>query len=94
MPASKWQWLIQLSLADNDLHTLPAQSLAPLASSLRFLTLSSNLFTSVPESLSILTQLVALDLSNCMIESLQSLSLSANRHILGLRCFQPSRVTG
>lgn len=71
---SKWQWLVQLSLADNDLHTLSAQSLAPVASSLRYLTLSSNLFATIPDSLSSFTQLIALDLSNCMIDSLQNLA--------------------
>lgn len=74
LSTSKWQWLVQLSLADNDLHTLPAQSLAPVASSLRYLTLSSNLFATIPDSLSSFTQLIALDLSNCMIDSLQNLT--------------------
>lgn len=73
---SKWQRLKYLSLADNSLTSLSAASLAPLASSLRSLNLASNLFTEIPESLASLTRLTSLDLSNCMIESLQSLTKS------------------
>jgi len=73
LPASKWQRLVYLSLADNGLHTLPERSIQPLVPSLRSFNLSSNLFTEIPESLCKLSRLVSLDLSNCMIESLQTL---------------------
>ncbi|KIW16997.1 hypothetical protein PV08_04188 [Exophiala spinifera] len=71
---AKWQRLKYLSLADNSLTTISARSLAPVATTLRSLNLSSNLFTEIPDSLASLTRLVSLDLSNCMIGSLQSLS--------------------
>ena len=74
LPVSKWQRLKYLSLADNSLTTISAKSLAPIAGTLRSLNLSSNLFNEIPDSLASLTRLVSLDLSNCMIESLQSLS--------------------
>lgn len=73
LPASKWQRLVYLSLADNGLTTLTDKSLAPLTGSLRSFNLSSNLFTEIPDSLSKLSRLVSLDLSNCMITSLQTL---------------------
>ncbi|KAL2436802.1 putative leucine-rich repeat-containing protein [Exophiala dermatitidis] len=76
LPSSKWQRLKYLSLADNSLTTISARSLAPVATTLRSLNLSSNLFTEIPDSLACLTRLVSLDLSNCMISSLQSLSRS------------------
>ena len=70
----KWRFLKYLSLADNSLTSIPAGSLLPLANTLRSLNLSSNLFTEIPDSLSSLTRLASLDLSNCMIDSLHSLS--------------------
>lgn len=73
LPASKWQRLVYLSLADNGLTTLTDRSIAPLTGTLRSFNLSSNLFTEIPDSLSKLSRLVSLDLSNCMIESLQTL---------------------
>ncbi|EXJ57189.1 hypothetical protein A1O7_07536 [Cladophialophora yegresii CBS 114405] len=73
LPSSKWQRLKYLSLADNSLTTISAKSLIPIASTLRSLNLSSNLFTEIPDGLASLTRLVSLDLSNCMIVSLQSL---------------------
>jgi Leucine rich repeat len=76
LPASKWQRLKYLSLADNSLTSLSAKSLGPVASTLRSLNLSSNLFTEIPDSLASLTRLTSLDLSNCMIGSLQSLAKS------------------
>jgi Leucine-rich repeat (LRR) protein len=76
LPPSKWRFLKYLSLADNSLTSISTNSLLPLANTLRSLNLSSNLFTEVPDSLSILIRLTSLDLSNCMIESLQSLSKS------------------
>lgn len=76
LPATKWRFLKYLSLADNSLTSISASSLLPLANTLRSLNLSSNLFTEIPDSLSSLTRLSSLDLSNCMIESLHSLSKS------------------
>jgi Leucine rich repeat len=76
LPANKWRFLKYLSLADNALTSISASSLVPLANTLRSLNLSSNLFTEIPDSLSILTRLTSLDLSNCMIESLHSLGTS------------------
>ena len=74
LPASKWRFLRHLSLADNSLTSMAATSFAPLANTLHSLDLSSNLFTEIPDSLSRLTALRALNLSNCMIESLHSLT--------------------
>lgn len=73
LPASKWRFLRHLSLADNGLTFITAHSLSPLAGTLLSLDLSSNLFTEIPESLASLTNLRALNLSNCMIDSLHSL---------------------
>jgi len=74
LPASKWRFLKHLSLADNALTSLTASSLSPLANTLHSLDLSSNLFSDVPDALASLTALRALNLSNCMIESLHSLA--------------------
>lgn len=74
LPASKWRFLKHLSLADNSLTTIPPGSLSPLANTLNSLDLSSNLFTQIPDSLSSLTALRALNLAHCMIESLHSLT--------------------
>ena len=74
LPASKWRFLKHLSLADNALTSLTVSSLAPLANTLHSLDLSSNLFSDVPDALASLTALRALNLSNCMIESLHSLA--------------------
>ena len=74
LPASKWRFLKHLSLADNSMTSLTATGLAPLANTLQSLDLSSNLFTEIPDCLATLTALRALNLSNCMIESLHSLS--------------------
>ncbi|KAL8929596.1 MAG: hypothetical protein Q9172_000392 [Xanthocarpia lactea] len=73
LPTSKWRFLRHLSLADNALTSIPANSFAPLANSLHSLDLSSNLFTEIPDGLATLSVLRALNLSNCMIGSLQSL---------------------
>jgi hypothetical protein len=72
----KWRLLQHLSLADNSLTGLSAASLAPVASTLRTLDLSSNLFTTVPDGLSGLVSLRALNLSHCMIDDLHSLTRS------------------
>ena len=73
LPASKWRFLRHLSLADNALTSITSSSLAPLSNNLLSLDLSSNLIAEIPDALSILTSLRALNLSNCMIESLHSL---------------------
>ena len=73
LPASKWRFLKHLSLADNSLTSIPTFSLSPLSNTLHSLDLSSNLFTQIPDSLTTLTALRALNLSHCMIDSLHSL---------------------
>lgn len=74
LPASKWRFLRHVSLADNSLTSVTALSLTPLSNTLHSLDLSSNLFTEIPDCLATLTALRALNLSNCMIESLHSLT--------------------
>ena len=74
LPASKWRFLRHLSLADNSLTSMTYASLVPLANTLHSLDLSSNLFSEIPDCLATLTALRALNLSNCMIESLHSLA--------------------
>ena len=74
IPSSKWRFLKHLSLADNGLTSISAESLAPLAITLHSLDLSSNLFQQIPDCLASLTALRALNLSNCMINSLHSLT--------------------
>ena len=73
LPSTKWRFLKHLSLADNALTILPVFGLIPLANTLQSLDLSSNLFTEIPESLAALSSLRALNLSNCMINSLHSM---------------------
>ncbi|KAJ1335306.1 nischarin [Microdochium nivale] len=73
VPTNKWRFLRHISLADNSLTTVSAISMMPLAETLWSLDLSSNLFTQIPDSLASLTALRALNLSNCMIDSLHSL---------------------
>ncbi|KAL2693824.1 hypothetical protein Neosp_000390 [[Neocosmospora] mangrovei] len=74
LPASKWRFLRHLSLAENSMTSIPHNSLAPLSNTLYSLDLSANLFSQVPDSLATLTALRALNLSHCMIDSLQSLT--------------------
>jgi len=74
LPTSKWRFLKHLSLADNGLTSISASSLVPLANTLHSLDLSSNLFVQIPDCLASLTALRALNLSNCMIDSLHSLT--------------------
>jgi hypothetical protein len=74
LPPSKWRFLRHLGLADNSLTSVSAAGLAPVVNTLHSLDLSTNLFTEVPDSLASLIALRALNLSNCMIESLHSLS--------------------
>lgn len=74
LPSSKWRFLRHLSLAENGLTYLTTSSLATVANTLQSLDLSGNLFSEIPDALASLTQLRALNLSNCMIDSLSSLS--------------------
>ncbi|KAL4912028.1 hypothetical protein BDW62DRAFT_35767 [Aspergillus aurantiobrunneus] len=74
LPPSKWRFLRHLGLADNSLISISAAGLAPVANTLHSLDLSTNLFTEVPDSLASLISLRGLNLSNCMIDSLHSLS--------------------
>lgn len=76
LPSSKWRFLRHLSLAENGLHELSAASFAPIAGTLQSLDLSGNLFNVIPDALASLTHLRALNLSNCMIDSISSLSHS------------------
>lgn len=85
LPPSKWQKLIYLSFADNGLTSLSKRSMQPVLNTLRSLNLSSNLFTEIPESLAAMPRLVSLDLSNCMIESLQNLSSEPLQAIVTLK---------
>ncbi|KAJ6446566.1 leucine rich repeat protein [Purpureocillium lavendulum] len=101
LPVSKWRFLRHLSLADNAMTSIPPTSLAPLSNTLYSLDLSSNLFSQIPDSLATLTALRALNLSQCMIDSLHSLTrnplpaitalnLRANR----LQPLELARLTG
>jgi len=74
LPPSKWRFLRHLSLAENALTSITVEGLRPVADTLQSLDLSGNLFTEVPDALASLTHLRALNLSNCMINSLQSLA--------------------
>ena len=84
LPASKWRFLRHLSLADNSLTSITASSLAPLSGTLHSLDLSSNLFAEVPDCLAVLIALRALNLSNCMIESLHSVAKNPLPAIIAL----------
>ena len=96
LPASKWRFLKHLSLPDNGLTSLSASSLSPLANTLHSLDLSSNLFSEIPDCLATLTALRALNLSNCMIESLHSLARNPLPAIiaLNLRANRLSSIAG
>ena len=74
LPSSKWRFLKHLGLPENSLTDISADSLLPVADSLQSIDLSSNLFNQVPDSLASLVSLRAVNLSNCMIESLHSLT--------------------
>jgi hypothetical protein len=76
LPSSKWRFLRHLSLAENGLTDISVASLAPVAGTLQSLDLSGNLLNTVPEALASLTHLRALNLSNCMIEQLNTLTQS------------------
>ena len=93
LPPSKWAFLKHLSLADNALTFIPAESL-PHLSSLTHLDLSSNLLVSIPPGLSSLYNLVSLNLSDNMIDSVlgiykmlgQVLVLNLSRNRLDSLC--------
>lgn len=74
LPSTKWHFLKHLCLSDNGLTSISATSLAPIVTTLQSLDLSSNLFTEVPDSLASLMSLRALNLSDCLIDSLRSLA--------------------
>ena len=74
LPGTKWRFLRHLSLADNALTSMNADSLAPLANTLYSLDLSSNLFAEMPDSLVVLSALRSLNMANCMIENLHGLA--------------------
>ncbi|RPB21673.1 hypothetical protein L211DRAFT_790211 [Terfezia boudieri ATCC MYA-4762] len=74
LPASKWRFLRHLCLAENNLTSISTTALAPLASSLTSLDLSSNHFNAVPDAINVLSNLRALNLSNNTIDSLHSLT--------------------
>lgn len=74
LPPTKWRFLRHLGLADNSMTTLPSDCFMPVANTLHSLDLSSNLFAEIPDSLPTLTALRALNLSNCMINSLRSIA--------------------
>ncbi|KAK6411582.1 hypothetical protein LTR95_018068, partial [Oleoguttula sp. CCFEE 5521] len=93
--ASKWQFLRHLSLAENGLTAITPSSLAPVAETLQSLDISGNLFTEIPD-FSSLTHLRALNLSNCMIDSLNNLSHIdlSNVAVLNLRCNRLASLAG
>jgi hypothetical protein len=74
LPPNKWRFLRHFGLPDNSLTSISASSLAPLANTVHSIDLSSNLFVQIPDSLATLTNLRALNLAHCMIDSLQSLT--------------------
>lgn len=74
LPPTKWRFLRHLGLPDNSLQSISTTSLLPVANTLQSLDLSSNRFTELPESIASLVALRALNLSNCLIDSLHSLS--------------------
>ncbi|KAK3675363.1 hypothetical protein LTR78_004873 [Recurvomyces mirabilis] len=74
LPPSKWRMLRHLCIAENGLTSLFVESLRPIAGSLQSLDLSGNLFTEIPDALASLTHLRALNMSNCMVDSLKSLA--------------------
>ncbi|KAK3114839.1 hypothetical protein LTR53_006419 [Teratosphaeriaceae sp. CCFEE 6253] len=74
LPSAKWRMLRHLSIAENGLTSLTVESLKPVAATLQSLDLSGNLFSEIPDALASLTHLRALNMSNCMIDSLKSLT--------------------
>lgn len=96
LPHTKWRFLRHLSLADNSLTSIQYAGLAPLADSLMSLDLSVNLFAEIPDSLASLTALRALNLSNCMINSLHSLLRNPLPAVtsINLRCNRLKALNG
>ena len=96
VPPTKWRFLRHLSLSENGLHAIASAALVPLSGSLTSLDLSNNLFASIPECLSILTNLRALNLSGNMIDSLHSLTRSPLPAItsLNLRANRLASIAG
>lgn len=96
LPSSKWRLLHTLSLPENGLTSLSASSLAPVVGTLRSLDLSGNLFVDIPDALASLTHLRGLNLSNCMIDSIQSLTRNPLPAIefLNLRSNRLSNLSG
>nr|POE86944.1 putative leucine-rich repeat-containing protein [Quercus suber] len=72
LPKDTWRCLRHLGLAENGLTSLKLDDLASVAGTLQSLDLSGNHFSEIPD-LSNLPHLRALNMSNCMIDSLQSL---------------------
>ena len=72
LPSSKWAFLRFLSLCDNSLTFIPTESLLHLTS-LTQLDLSSNLLVSIPPGLSSLHNLISLNVSDNMIDSVQGI---------------------
>ena len=87
LPASKWQFLKHLCIADNSLTLISAHAFTSLASTLVSLDLSDNLLIEIPDCLSTLTHLRSLSLANNMITSLHGFHCdpSLNLKILALR---------
>ncbi|KAI5306716.1 hypothetical protein KEM56_007452 [Ascosphaera pollenicola] len=81
----KWQRLAYLSLADNNMTSIRAAALSPIADSLRAFDISYNRFTEIPKSLACLSHLRSLNMSYCQINSLQSLDQPATPAITTLR---------
>lgn len=75
LPASTWRFLRHLSLSNNSLISVSPQCWEPLGLTLHSLDLSNNHFAAMP-ALAGLKALRALNLSNCMISSLESLQKS------------------
>lgn len=71
-PRDIWRCLRHLSLAENGFTSLKLDDLASVSGTLQSLDLSGNHFSEIPD-LSNLTHLRALNMSNCMIDSLKSL---------------------
>jgi hypothetical protein len=96
VPTSKWRFLRHLCLSDNSLTSLNALSFYPVNATLQVLDLSHNLFKEIPDSLASLVSLRALNLSNCMIDSLHSLGKSPLPAIttLNLRGNRLSSIAG
>ncbi|KAI9656591.1 MAG: hypothetical protein M1821_004798 [Bathelium mastoideum] len=96
LPATKWRFLRHLGLADNGLTTLSVLSLWPVCNTLQSFDLSSNHFGEIPDSLASLPSLTALNLSNCMIDSLHSLTRSSLPAIttLNLRANRLASIAG